>query len=600
MIRKKIQQIQGLHGAQCYKWVLQVALPMTRPTKHHKTGVYQVRKSVPKSLRNIVGKGELVRSLGTKNPVEAKRLALVTIAEFDQVIEQARRGERPIWMLPQGTTGQAGAGEPDHAGSTPMEMRAAAPPSSLRAAAQAIEPLAAAALLDAWSAERGPSPRTRQRYGTIFRTVARVLGFDDVRRITPADVVKFKRHRLEVEKLDVGTVEDDIRGAGGVCKWGTTNHLLPANPFAGLAPKAMRKLAVRHGYDDDDAKRLLLAARAETGWLRWAPWLLCFTGARIGELAELRRGDVREDGGVQILDIRPHEMRPGKNETMQRMIPLHPALIAEGFLKYVEALPPKPAGPLFPSITPDPHGKRDTPAQTILGRWVRTKVKIIDPKKAPAHSWRHRMEDELRRVRALPEVQDAITGRHNPRNAGAGYGRGFRGMPEEVLKELSRVPSPLDDRAAGPASDQVSDRHASLRDIPPQEAPEIVREVESALEAWFAAEAKRSYAAFASSSSPEGREMTRGDALSSINILADEFQSGDISAGRGAILEISERLGRALPPNHQVTDAIAAWAMEALAVIHEARVTWADGNRLFRPSMPTWRGMRTRLAKAGS
>lgn len=53
------------------------------------------------------------------------------------------------------------------------------------------------------------------------------------------------------------------------------------------------------------------------------------------------------------------------------------------------------------------------------------------------------MEDELRKVRALPEVQDAITGRHNPRNAGAGYGKGFRGMPAEVLKDLEKVPSPL-------------------------------------------------------------------------------------------------------------------------------------------------------------
>ena len=32
----------------------------------------------------------------------------------------------------------------------------------------------------------------------------------------------------------------------------------------------------------------------------------------------------------------------------------------------------------------------------------------------------------------------------NPRNAGDGYGRGFRGMPDEVLKDLARVPSPLD------------------------------------------------------------------------------------------------------------------------------------------------------------
>ncbi len=304
-------------------------------------------------------------------------------------------------------------------------------------------PLPASELLRAWAAERKPAPATHDKYAGTFRTIARVLGFDDLRRITPDDVVRFKRHRLEVEKRDTGTVEDDIRSAGTVCKWGVKNRLLASNPFDGLAPKAVRKLAARLPYDDDDARRILTAARAETGWLRWGPWLLCFTGARIGELAELRRGDVREEHGVAFLDIRPHEARPGKNATMQRMIPLHPALIAEGFLAYVAKLPADPSGPLFPSITPDPHGQRDTPAQTKLGRWMRDKVKITDPKKAPAHSWRHRMEDELRKVRALPEVVDAITGRHNPRNAGAGYGTGFRGMPDEVLKELGRIPSPL-------------------------------------------------------------------------------------------------------------------------------------------------------------
>jgi hypothetical protein len=52
------------------------------------------------------------------------------------------------------------------------------------------------------------------------------------------------------------------------------------------------------------------------------------------------------------------------------------------------------------------------------------------------------MEDELRKARAPAEVQDAITGRHNPRNAGAGYGKGYRGMSDETLKELRKVPLP--------------------------------------------------------------------------------------------------------------------------------------------------------------
>lgn len=299
------------------------------------------------------------------------------------------------------------------------------------------------ALLEAWAAEANPAPATLKKYRGTFRAVARILSFDDVQRITADDVVRFKEARL-AEGKDPGTVADDVLNAGAVFRWAAKNRKVPGNPFAGMAPKVKRRgPAPRDPYSDDDARRILTAARRETGALRWLPWLLCFTGARLGELAELRRRDVREDSGVMILDIRPTEARAGKNETMQRMIPLHPALIAEGFLRYVAELPGDPDGPLFPSVTASRDGTRTTNAQAEHGRWLRDVVGIKDPKKAPAHSWRHRMEDALRKVRALPEVQDAITGRHNDRNAGAGYGVGFRGMPDEVLKELTRVPSPL-------------------------------------------------------------------------------------------------------------------------------------------------------------
>ena len=299
------------------------------------------------------------------------------------------------------------------------------------------------ALLAAWAAEANPAAATLKKYRATFRQLARILGFDDVQRITADDVVRFKEARL-AEGKDVGTVADDVLNAGAVFRWAVKNRKLADNPFAGMAPKVNRRgPATRAKYDDDEAKRILAAARQERGALRWLPWLLCFTGARIGELAELRRGDVREEAGVAIFDIRPTTVRAGKNATMQRMLPIHPALVAEGFLAYVAELPEKPTGPLFPDLAPDPRGSRVVPAQSRLSRWMRSTVGITDPKKAPAHSWRHRMEDELRKVRALPEVQDAITGRHNPRNAGAGYGTGFRGMPDEVLKDLAKVPSPI-------------------------------------------------------------------------------------------------------------------------------------------------------------
>lgn len=68
-----------------------MALLMTRPTRHPRTGIYWVRKAVPPALREIVGRRELIRSLKTKDPAEAKRLAPAAVAEFDGVIAEARQ-----------------------------------------------------------------------------------------------------------------------------------------------------------------------------------------------------------------------------------------------------------------------------------------------------------------------------------------------------------------------------------------------------------------------------------------------------------------------------------------------------------------------------
>lgn len=310
-------------------------------------------------------------------------------------------------------------------------------------------PLTGEALLSAWAAENRPAPATRRKYAGAFRQVARILGFDDLARLTKQDVVRFKEARLG-EGRHPGTVADEMIAAGTICKWAVANAKLADNPFAGLAPKATKRgPKSRTPYSDKEAATILQAARGEVGWRRWLPWLLAFSGARLSEVADMRRRDVRQDSGVWVLDFVPLPRRAGKNDIFQRMVPLHPLVIAEGFLDYLDALPTEPNGPLFPDLTAAKDGSRTIAATSAHGRWVRDVAGITGADKAPAHSWRHRMEDALRKVRALPEVVDAITGRKNPRNAGAGYGVGFRGMPDETLKELRKIPSPLAMASAG-------------------------------------------------------------------------------------------------------------------------------------------------------
>ena len=63
---------------------------MTSPWKHPETGVYYFRRAVPADLRESVGRSLLKKSLGTKDPNEAKRLIVPYIVESDELFHMAR------------------------------------------------------------------------------------------------------------------------------------------------------------------------------------------------------------------------------------------------------------------------------------------------------------------------------------------------------------------------------------------------------------------------------------------------------------------------------------------------------------------------------
>ena len=61
-------------------------------------GIYHFRLKVPKHLRHIVGQREIKRSLRTRDPVHAKRLAQIRAAQFLTQFEELsmRNYEDPL------------------------------------------------------------------------------------------------------------------------------------------------------------------------------------------------------------------------------------------------------------------------------------------------------------------------------------------------------------------------------------------------------------------------------------------------------------------------------------------------------------------------
>ena len=124
---------------------------------------------------------------------------------------------------------------------------------------------------------------------------------------------------------------------------------------------------------------------------RWVPWLCAYTGARPGEMTQLRGADVIEREGIQGLRITP-EAGTVKNDR-SRAVPIHEHLIEQGFLEFVRKLG---ASPMFYRVAKedgvsDPLNvkkPRYTQARQRLADWVRN-LGVSDPELLPNHAWRH-------------------------------------------------------------------------------------------------------------------------------------------------------------------------------------------------------------------
>ena len=289
-------------------------------------------------------------------------------------------------------------------------------------------------LADWWKEAQatGRKPSTYESYSNTVDNFVAFLGHDDAVRVTADDVVNFKDHRLSSinprtgKSISAKTVKDsDLSGLKTLFGWAVSNRRLLANPALGITIKlGKRKVTRPKGFTDDEAGALLKAADAHTrgnerpktfAAKRWVPWLCAYTGARVGEVAQLRKEDVRKAGDHWVIHISPEA---GTVKTDQaRDVVLHEHLVAKGFPMFVGGCG---GGHLF--VTPAKDGDVLGPLQGVKNRLAEfARETVTDPRVQPNHGWRHRFKTVARSVGMDSRVVDAIQG-HAPRTAGDDYG----------------------------------------------------------------------------------------------------------------------------------------------------------------------------------
>jgi integrase len=167
---------------------------------------------------------------------------------------------------------------------------------------------------------------------------------------------------------------------------------LPSNPATGITIKLGKQAKLRgKGFTDAEAKAILKAALnltrgGETAGTfaakGWVPWLAAYTGARVGELAQLRK----LEGDLWTIRLTPEAGTIKTNEA--RTVVLHPHLVERGFPAFVETAP---TGHLFLKVAA--NGDVLGPLQGLKNRLAESSRSIVtDPNVAPMHGWRHRFK----------------------------------------------------------------------------------------------------------------------------------------------------------------------------------------------------------------
>jgi integrase len=254
-----------------------------------------------------------------------------------------------------------------------------------------------------------------------------------------------KARSLDLAMTSFTTVNNKLSAISPLYGWLAENPrwLSIKNPCAGLFHKDVKGKNRRPSFSTEDFNKILssplytgfLADGSEhkpgnmhaDDWRKWLPVLAMFTGARIGELAQLRVGDVRQEKGEWFVHIREDEKAGLKTKSRKsRPAPIHSMLVEFGFIDFVEQrreeVSGDPAAQLFTGFA---SNKRDQ-IGAVPSRWFRSYLRKIGVKSGAdgfgAHSFRHSLSDRLRSEGELLDDDVAVFLGHSQKTTTGGYG----------------------------------------------------------------------------------------------------------------------------------------------------------------------------------
>lgn len=289
--------------------------------------------------------------------------------------------------------------------------------------------------LEKWEEQTVVARSTRQSWVGKLKNLMAFCGKSDVSAITQDDVIAWRDHRRRAGVSPRTISMGDLASLRSMFNWAVRAPEIKAitiNPVLGVSQDYVEPPQIREkGYRLDEAERILLATKtpfpnlseASAGARRWMPWLMAFSGARAAEIGQLHASNVFQEATPSRTHVWCMNLTPNDGTIKGRKfrkVPLHPQILEQGFLEYVDQRCGKP---LFydPELArkPETHHRQADKVGERVAAWVRNLE--IDKALQPNHAWRHRFETLGRGLQLREDLVNYITG-HKTDGVAARYG----------------------------------------------------------------------------------------------------------------------------------------------------------------------------------
>lgn len=259
-------------------------------------------------------------------------------------------------------------------------------------------------------------------------SLAEALGTLDMHCHTRADLIQLREELLEDRKPS--TVNKLVTRLSTVLEWAKDNGYLERH-FAKNLKIGKGAESTRKAFSQAQVVAAMSHASSleEGSWARWGLSLGAITGARIAEVRQLTKADIRQIGEVWVIDINKRDGKSLKNRHSARLVP-----IADGaydfdlraFLGFVEKLPD--GAPLF--------GVGEGHFSQVLNGALRDVLGYAPGEDWSFHSLRHSLPSLLKSQGVAVGIAQAILGHSSQSITFDHYGGGERVGVEKLADAL--------------------------------------------------------------------------------------------------------------------------------------------------------------------